>query len=1164
MTRLLDTVRSIYRIVRNRLAPVSGKSGTRSRPAALVVCAVVVSALFAQASQDAVGAEADDATDSDNETTMVDVPFFPSLDDEVRQGIVRIVNRSDESGEILIRAWDNDGDGYSPLTLEIDGNEVVQLNADDLAMGNAEKGLQNSLDQYFNDGGDWRFRFETELDVEVLAYIRTRDGFLTAMHDLAPSAGDYLHVPLFNPGSNLKQRSLLRLTNRTNETMEVGITGIDDKGRIPGEGVRLSLPPRASQTLDAQSLEVGGLELGGREVGGLELGYRDLDGKLGIGSGKWRLLITPAEGLVAMNLLMSPTGHLANVSTAVVAGSRTLPEQSAEIHFSAPRAIDWQLGGWLDVETTADVDGDGDPDVLVVSENPALIAWYENLGNGEFSEQRVIALDVFYVKSVVSADLDGDGDLDVLVTTDSYEGLAWLENLGRGRFSSLRLISPHEVSIESSRSVVDLDGDGDLDPVVIWRRNEAAWFENLGAGNFSEAITITKHTGNLDTVLPADLDGDGDYDVLVRSFGGDLVWHENLGGGSFGEAQRVTTDRMHHVEPADLDGDGDLDLVAAHAGARNPTVESTVFWYENAGNASFLPRRVIAKTLKRTWKIWPADLDGDGDLDLYARTDDPEEIVWFENFGDGRFSSDRTILSGVYLGDSVAIADMDGDGRLDVLANQPDGIAWYRNLGLVTAPIAAPADVEVLAGFEQLWVTWEEVAKTDDGGSPVTAYVATAESEDDWESHSCTTASGIGCTIDDLTAGTTYEVSVSALNEAGHGPPSMTSSGTPRMDPGTDLEFTDPLALSSDVGGAVDLVSDDVDADGDADLIVAMDGSGQLAWFENVDGTFPNRKTIASVSNVAQLHMADLDGDRRGDILVAARQGSGIAWYRSLGRGEFSAEGTIGTPGRGVDSLDTADLDGDGDLEVLAGSSDDGTLVWYENRGGTFPSQGAHPIESVVDRVDSVHAADLDDDGDVDVLYGSRAPDALQWRENLGGGAFSRARSINESNATAIQTGDMDGDGDLDVVFAAEDNGDGVVGWHENSGGGAFSGNRQVVRLVGSYRPYDPEKMSVRIADIDGDGDQDLLHWERSYYSLRWSENLDGGLFSGRRDFGHEGRVKSLIVTDLDGDGDPDALYVSGDGSEILWSENRGSITAPTAAAARLGDSATLCIHCAD
>ena len=143
MTRLFrQPFAAFTALVRNRLAPVSGKSGTRSRPAALVVCAVVVSALFAQASQDAVGAEADDATDSDNETTMVDVPFFPSLDDEVRQGIVRIVNRSDESGEILIRAWDNDGDGYSPLTLEIDGNEVVQLNADDLAMGNAEKGLQ--------------------------------------------------------------------------------------------------------------------------------------------------------------------------------------------------------------------------------------------------------------------------------------------------------------------------------------------------------------------------------------------------------------------------------------------------------------------------------------------------------------------------------------------------------------------------------------------------------------------------------------------------------------------------------------------------------------------------------------------------------------------------------------------------------------------------------------------------------------------------------------------------------------------------------------------------------------------------------------------------------------------------------------------------------------
>ena len=228
------------------------------------------------------------------------VPLFPPAADPFRQGFVRVVNRSDEAGEVSVRPSDDSGWDYEPVTLAVGAGRTVHFNSDDLERGNAAKGLSAGVGA---GQGDWRLALSSDLDIEVLAYIRTGDGFLTSMHDLVPTSGDEHMVATFNPGSNDRQASLLRLVNDGDAAAQVTIAGVDDRGAPGRSAVSATVPAGRSLTLSAAQLESG-------EGSGI------VGGALGDGAGKWRLAVASDRPVEAMSLLRSPTGHLTNLSTA--------------------------------------------------------------------------------------------------------------------------------------------------------------------------------------------------------------------------------------------------------------------------------------------------------------------------------------------------------------------------------------------------------------------------------------------------------------------------------------------------------------------------------------------------------------------------------------------------------------------------------------------------------------------------------------------------------------------------------------------------------------------------------------------------------------------------------------------------------------------------------
>ena len=229
------------------------------------------------------------------------VPLFPAASDANRQGFVRVINHSLQAGEVRIVAVDDSGHQTEPLTLTVGSDAAVHFNSDDLEQGNPDKGLNGAAG---SGVGDWRLELATDLDIEVLSYIRTADGFLTAMHDVVPNEDDRYRVPIFNPGSNIDQVSLLRLTNPGDAEAAITIHGTDDLGDSTDRVVRTTVAAGASRTLTSEELESGG---------------SGMEGRLGDGAGKWRLVVESDGPIRVMSLLSSPTGHLTNLSSVPVA-----------------------------------------------------------------------------------------------------------------------------------------------------------------------------------------------------------------------------------------------------------------------------------------------------------------------------------------------------------------------------------------------------------------------------------------------------------------------------------------------------------------------------------------------------------------------------------------------------------------------------------------------------------------------------------------------------------------------------------------------------------------------------------------------------------------------------------------------------------------------------
>ena len=330
-----------------------------------------------------------------------------------------------------------------------------------------------------------------------------------------------------------------------------------------------------------------------------------------------------------------------------------------------------------------------------------------------------------------------------------------------------------------------------------------------------------------------------------------------------------------------------------------------------------------------------ADVDGDGDIDIFGTSDSQSGILlWLNQGGDPPVLERRVIDSDFAGGTSLHPIDIDLDGDLDLVgaAQRPGNrVAWWRN----------------------------------------------DQNDAEWPRFS----------IDDLFP---VACNVSAADIDGNGWPDVvsTSWSTSRLNVwyssgGDPIEWTEQT-VAFGLRGAHSAVAGDVDGDGDLDVVGTGANDKEVLLLENLGGNPPqwNTEVIGDdLDGVRYSALHDLDGDLRLDIVAAAADGQVIWWSNPAVAGDWTRH-VIDEGCLGGHWIDVADVDGDGREDIVVAAYGVGQYFWYRNEGGSGDDWTRFAVEDQgFESPLTVIAADIDGRGDLELIGAEWEPGLFYWWE---------------------------------------------------------------------------------------------------------------------------------------------------------------------------------------
>jgi hypothetical protein len=572
------------------------------------------------------------------------------------------------------------------------------------------------------------------------------------------------------------------------------------------------------------------------------------------------------------------------------------------------------------------------------------------------------------VWGLATADINGDGIPDMVVasaTSATTGTLSIFLGQGNGSFTAGETLNvPLNSSMGTPRlgvTIDDVNGDGKLDLIATTAASSSSSgitvFLGQGNGSFGAGITGPVNVGG-QVAVTADFNGDGKKDIAT-SYGQILLGN---GDGTFNlVSQSLPEGQQAGLAAADYNQDGKVDLAFASA------LGLDVYFGNGDGTFTYSASYV---GLPGQGSVQASDLDGDGFPDLFVGTAhggfysfDIDTESYFQmvlNQGNGTFGLSRVyyqqgpnaaLANTPDAGVQYDVADFNGDSKPDVVMLATNG--------------ATPV-LSVLAGNGDGTLRGSGATGIQTSlSNPASAQYVTAVVAGD--------VNGDGKT--DVVFAWTPN-GTDQLNPNAHISVAL-GNGNGTFQAQQDYAIPSPVGESLNDSGAPTLVVTDINGDGKPDITYIDEHAALYVMLNNGNGTFATPQQVGTEPNLTSLAVQDVNGDGKPDIVAITGSNvppsTPLAAYVYLGNGNgtFQTPTTLAPGAYWLNAVAIADMNGDGKPDiVIAGQSSDKSTAYVNvllgNGNGTF--QAAIVNSFSLEFSSAIAIGDIDGDGRLDVV----------------------------------------------------------------------------------------------------------------------------------------------------------------------------------------------------